>query len=70
MLHLQVMNWYQERQDRLEDALTNLRENAELLEKLLKWLEQSENTLQTRDSRPVPDDIDNINKLLEEHQVY
>ena len=64
------MNWYQERQDRLEDALTNLRENAELLEKLLKWLEQSENTLQTRDSRPVPDDIDNINKLLEEHQVY
>ena len=66
---LKVMNWYTERQDRLEDALTNLKDNAELLEKLLKWLEQSENTLQERDSRQVPDDIDRINKLLEEHQV-
>ena len=55
--------------DRLQDTLDNLQENAELLEKLMEWLTQSENTLQDRDSRPAPEDIDQIQAVLDEHQV-
>lgn len=65
----EINNLSQQRQERLSEALHNLKMNAELLENLLSWLEGAENTLQLRDSKPVPDDIPVIQKLLDEHQV-
>ncbi len=65
----EISNLSDQRQERLSEALQNLKTNAELLENLLSWLEGAENTLQLRDSKPVPDDIPLIQQLLDEHQV-
>ncbi|XP_071483801.1 microtubule-actin cross-linking factor 1-like [Diadema antillarum] len=66
----EVMALSDQRNDHLGDALDNLQENAELLEQLMEWLTKSENTLQDRDSRPVPEDADRIQDLLNEHQSF
>lgn len=65
----EVSNLSHQREERLSDALVNLKDNARLLEDLLQWLEGAENTIQGRDAKRVPDDIPVIQKLLEEHQV-
>lgn len=58
-----------QKSDRLDETLDNLAENAELLEKLMDWLNKSEQVLQDRDSKPTPEDVDRIQSLLKEHQV-
>eukprot|EP00057_Strongylocentrotus_purpuratus_P020675 XP_011675149.1 PREDICTED: microtubule-actin cross-linking factor 1 isoform X2 [Strongylocentrotus purpuratus] len=66
----EVMALSDQKSDRLDETLDNLAENAELLEKLMDWLNKSEHVLQDRDSKPTPEDVDRIQALLKEHQDF
>lgn len=66
---LQVLTWAKQHEQRLETALTEVLNNANLLEELLSWLQWSETTLVQRDTEPLPQDIPQLKALITEHQV-
>lgn len=68
-LLLQVLTWAKQHEQRLETALTELLNNANLLEELLSWLQWAETTLVQRDTEPLPQDIPQLKSLITEHQV-
>lgn len=66
---LQVLTWAKQHEQRLETALTELLNNATLLEELLSWLQWAETTLVQRDGETLPQDIPQLKTLITEHQV-
>lgn len=66
---LQVLTWAKQHEQRLETALTEVLNNANLLEELLSWLQWAETTLVQRDTEPLPQDIPQLKSLITEHQV-
>lgn len=65
----QVLTWAKQHEQRLEMALTEVLNNANLLEELLSWLQWAETTLVQRDTEPLPQDIPLLKTLITEHQV-
>nr|XP_006813086.1 PREDICTED: dystonin isoform X1 [Saccoglossus kowalevskii] len=66
----EVQNWSDQREQRLLDALQQLKTNAELLEALMAWLEGAEATLKTLEEEPIPEELEVVEKLLEEHREF
>ncbi|XP_051948301.1 microtubule-actin cross-linking factor 1-like [Xyrauchen texanus] len=66
----EVLTWAKQHEQRLETALTELLNNATLLEELLSWLQWAETTLVQRDTEPLPQDIPQLKTLITEHQVF
>ncbi|XP_072532164.1 microtubule-actin cross-linking factor 1 isoform X11 [Salminus brasiliensis] len=66
----EVLTWAKQHEQRLEAALTELLNNAALLEELLSWLQWAETTLVQRDTEPLPQDIPLLKTLITEHQVF
>ncbi|KAJ8268214.1 hypothetical protein COCON_G00133860 [Conger conger] len=66
----EVLTWAKQHEQRLETALTELLNNAALLEELLSWLQWAETTLVQRDTEPLPQDIPQLKTLITEHQVF
>uniref|UniRef100_A0A673LJG0 Microtubule actin crosslinking factor 1 n=1 Tax=Sinocyclocheilus rhinocerous TaxID=307959 RepID=A0A673LJG0_9TELE len=66
----EVLTWTKQHEQRLETALTELLNNAALLEELLSWLQWAETTLVQRDTEPLPQDIPQLKTLITEHQVF
>uniref|UniRef100_A0AAR2IZB1 Microtubule actin crosslinking factor 1 n=1 Tax=Pygocentrus nattereri TaxID=42514 RepID=A0AAR2IZB1_PYGNA len=66
----EVLTWTKQHEQRLEGALTELLNNAALLEELLSWLQWAETTLVQRDTEPLPQDIPQLKTLITEHQVF
>ncbi|XP_066529620.1 microtubule-actin cross-linking factor 1 isoform X2 [Hoplias malabaricus] len=66
----EVLTWAKQHEQRLEAALTELLNNAALLEELLSWLQWAETTLVQRDTEPLPQDIPQLKTLISEHQLF
>uniref|UniRef100_A0A673B663 Microtubule actin crosslinking factor 1 n=1 Tax=Sphaeramia orbicularis TaxID=375764 RepID=A0A673B663_9TELE len=66
----EVLTWAKQHEQRLETALTEVLNNANLLEELLSWLQWAETTLVQRDTEPLPQDIPQLKTLITEHQVF
>ncbi|XP_073787914.1 microtubule-actin cross-linking factor 1 isoform X28 [Danio rerio] len=66
----EVLTWAKQHEQRLETALTELLNNAALLEELLSWLQWAETTLVQRDTEPLTQDILQLKTLITEHQVF
>lgn len=66
---LQVLTWAKQHEQRLETALTEVLNNANLLEELLSWLQFAETTLVQKDTEQLPQDITQLKTLITEHQV-
>lgn len=64
-----MLTWAKQHEQRLETALTEVLNNANLLEELLSWLQWAETTLVQRDTEPLPQDIPQLKSLITEHQV-
>lgn len=64
-----MLTWAKQHEQRLETALTEVLNNANLLEELLSWLQWAETTLVQRDTEPLPQDIPQLKTLITEHQV-
>uniref|UniRef100_A0A3B4YM64 Microtubule actin crosslinking factor 1 n=1 Tax=Seriola lalandi dorsalis TaxID=1841481 RepID=A0A3B4YM64_SERLL len=66
----EVLTWAKQHEQRLETALTEVLNNANLLEELLSWLQWAETTLVQRDTEPLPQDIPQLKSLITEHQMF
>ncbi|XP_061521080.1 microtubule-actin cross-linking factor 1 isoform X4 [Phycodurus eques] len=66
----EVLTWAKQHEQRLEAALTEVLNNANLLEELLSWLQWAETTLVQRDTEPLPQDIPQVKGLITEHQMF
>ncbi|CAJ1083006.1 microtubule-actin cross-linking factor 1 isoform X15 [Xyrichtys novacula] len=66
----EVLTWAKQHEQRLETALTEVLNNANLLEELLSWLQWAETTLVQRDTEPLPQDIPQLKTLISEHQMF
>lgn len=66
----EVLTWAKQHEQRLETALSEVLNNANLLEELLSWLQWSETTLIQRDTEPLPQDIPQLITLITEHQMF
>uniref|UniRef100_A0A3B3DQR3 EF-hand domain-containing protein n=1 Tax=Oryzias melastigma TaxID=30732 RepID=A0A3B3DQR3_ORYME len=66
----EVLTWAKQHEQRLETALTEVLNNANLLEELLSWLQWAETTLIQRDTEPLPQDIPQLKTLISEHQTF
>ncbi|XP_041419112.1 dystonin isoform X12 [Xenopus laevis] len=66
----EVLTWAKQHQHRLAVALDDLIAKKELLESLLAWLQWSEMTLNEKDKEDIPQDLDEVKALIEEHQIF
>ncbi|KAL4594106.1 microtubule-actin cross-linking factor 1-like [Arapaima gigas] len=66
----EVLAWAKQHEQRLAAALTDLLNNATLLEELLTWLQWAETTIVQRDAEPLPQDITQLKTLITEHQAF
>uniref|UniRef100_G3NBA0 Microtubule actin crosslinking factor 1 n=1 Tax=Gasterosteus aculeatus TaxID=69293 RepID=G3NBA0_GASAC len=66
----EVLTWAKQHEQRLETALTEVLNNANLLEELLSWLQFAETTLVQKDTEPLPQDIAQLKALITEHQMF
>ncbi|XP_077599175.1 microtubule-actin cross-linking factor 1 isoform X4 [Stigmatopora nigra] len=66
----EVLTWAKQHEQRLEAALSEVLNNANLLEELLTWLQCAEATLAQRDADPLPQDIPQVKGLIAEHQTF
>lgn len=66
----EVTSWAKTRQQKLEDHLEALREIARLMDALMRWLQQCEDTLTTLEAEPLPDEIDELEVLIKDHQEF
>lgn len=69
MFLFQVQAWARQHQQRLATALTELLATQELLENLLSWLQWAETNLNNKDKETLPQEIEEVKGLIEEHQV-
>ncbi|KAG8444908.1 hypothetical protein GDO86_009892 [Hymenochirus boettgeri] len=66
----EVLTWAKQHRQRLALALEDVISKKELLESLLAWLKWSEMTLNEKDKEDIPQDIDEVKALIEEHQAF
>ncbi|XP_054239838.1 dystonin isoform X3 [Indicator indicator] len=66
----EVLAWAKQHQQRLAGALAGLIANQELLEALLSWLQWAETTLTEKDKEVIPQEIEEVKKLIAEHQTF
>ncbi|RVE66772.1 hypothetical protein OJAV_G00110710 [Oryzias javanicus] len=66
----EVLTWAKQHEQRLETALTEVLNNANLLEELLSWLQLAETSLIQKDTEPLPQDIPQLKTLITEHQTF
>uniref|UniRef100_A0A3B3QP35 Microtubule actin crosslinking factor 1 n=1 Tax=Paramormyrops kingsleyae TaxID=1676925 RepID=A0A3B3QP35_9TELE len=66
----EVLTWAKQHEQRLATALTELLNNATLLEDLLSWLQWAETTILQRDTEALPQDITQLKTLITEHQLF
>ncbi|XP_074600372.1 dystonin-like protein short stop isoform X2 [Brevipalpus obovatus] len=66
----EVSSWAKQREQKLQDHLRSLRNIMEILEELLAWLRKAEADLLAKESEPLPDDIGELEVLIEEHQSF
>jgi len=64
----EVSSWAKQRRQRLDDHIRSLRDADELLEELLAWLAGLEKTLLSLETEPLPDDLQVIESLIEDHK--
>ncbi|CAG0912338.1 unnamed protein product [Notodromas monacha] len=63
-----IQTRWDEREQRLVDHLRQLKDLADLLEELMRYLNERERTLETLESEQLPDDLPAIEVLIKEHQ--
>ncbi|KAM8953054.1 dystonin [Pelodytes ibericus] len=66
----EVLTWAKQHQQRLAVALEDLISKKELLESLLAWLQWAETKLNEKDKEEIPEEIDEVKALIEEHQTF
>ena len=66
----EVFNWAKQREQKLKDHLTSLRNIMDVLEGLLEWLRKTEAKLLKAEAEPLPDDISSLERLIDEHQLF
>ncbi|KAM4042423.1 dystonin isoform 16-T16 [Anomaloglossus baeobatrachus] len=66
----EVLTWAKQHQQRLTVALEDLVAKKELLESLLQWLQWAETTLNEKNKEEIPEEIDEVKALIEEHQTF
>ncbi|KAG9493771.1 hypothetical protein GDO78_001574 [Eleutherodactylus coqui] len=66
----EVLTWAKQHQQRLNFALEDVIAKKELLESLLQWLQWAETTLNEKDKEEIPEEIDEVKALIEEHQAF
>merc|ERR1719384_1998422 len=66
----EVAQWALQRYDKLQDHLKELKDLLALLDELMQWLIGKENTLTELEAEPLPDDLDVIRGLIDEHQGF
>ncbi|XP_074531275.1 dystonin isoform X18 [Halichoeres trimaculatus] len=66
----EVQAWARQHQQRLATALTELLATQELLENLLSWLQWAETNLNNKDKDTLPQEIEEVKGLIEEHQAF
>ena len=65
----QALNRAEQRSQRLQEALRNIRGNAALLEELLALLTEAQALLATKEKDPIPEDLTVVEALVKEHLV-
>ncbi|XP_077960933.1 dystonin isoform X8 [Gasterosteus aculeatus] len=66
----EVQAWARQHQQRLASALTELLATQDLLENLLTWLQWAESNLDDKDKEQLPQELEEIKSLIEEHQAF
>ncbi|XP_034538619.1 dystonin [Notolabrus celidotus] len=66
----EVQAWARQHQQRLATALTELLTTQELLENLLSWLQWAETNLNNKDKEQLPQELEEVKGLIEEHQAF
>ena len=66
----EVASWALQRYEKLQEHLKELKDLLALLDELMQWLVGKENVLTELEQEPLPDDLDEIRKLITEHQDY
>ena len=66
----EVASWALQRYEKLQEHLKELKDLLALLDELMQWLVGKENVLTELEQEPLPDDLDEIRKLINEHQDY
>lgn len=59
-----------QREQRLVEHLQSLQDLDSLLEELFSWLTRLENRLLDLESEPLPDSVEVVEKLIEEHREF
>ena len=65
----QALNRADQRSQRLQEALRNIRGNAALLEELLAILTEAQALLATKEKDTIPEDLTVVDALVKEHLV-
>jgi DNA repair exonuclease SbcCD ATPase subunit len=66
----EVATWALQRSDKLNDHLKELKDILALLDELMRWLTNKEDALTKLEEEPLPDDLETIQKLIDEHQEF
>lgn len=66
----EVASWALQRSDKLNDHLKELKDILALLDELMQWLLGKEDVLTKLEQEALPDDLDEISKLIDEHQEF
>merc|ERR1719189_1727759 len=66
----EISTWALQRLEKLQDHLKQLKDLLALLDELMQWLIGKENILTELEQEPLPDDLEVIKKLIDEHQEF
>merc|ERR1712223_2015734 len=66
----EVASWALQRYEKLQDHLKELKDLLALLDELMQWLIGKENTLTELEAEPLPDALEIIRQLIDEHQGF
>ena len=66
----EVASWALQRNDKLNNHLKELKDILALLDELMQWLVGKEQVLTKLEQDPLPDDLDEISRLIDEHQEF
>lgn len=65
----EVVSWSKQKETKLHEHLSNLKNIFEMIKNLMDWLLNSERTLQSAEDKPLPDDSTILEHLLNEQQL-
>jgi dystonin len=66
----EVASWALQRYEKLQDHMKQLKDLMALLDELMQWLIGKENVLTELEQEPLPDDLEIIKQLIDEHQGF